>query len=41
MESFNVILKKEEVNNCETFNEAKLAIFEFIESWYNSQRIKI
>ena len=21
------------------FNEAKLAIFEFIESWYNNQRI--
>ena len=41
MESFNAILKKEEVNvnNYETFNEAKLAIFEFIESWYNSQRI--
>ena len=39
MESFNAILKKEEVNNYETFNEAKLAIFEFIESWYNSQKI--
>ncbi len=41
MESFNAILKKEEVNvnNYETFNEAKLAIFEFIESWYNNQRI--
>lgn len=41
MESFNAILKKEEVNvnNYETFNEAKLAIFEFIEGWYNSQRI--
>ena len=34
MESFNAILK-----NYETFNEAKLAIFEFIESWYNNQRI--
>lgn len=34
MESFNAILKKEEVNvsNYETFEEAKLAIFEFIES---------
>ena len=33
--------KKEEVNvnNYETFEEAKLAIFEFIESWYNNQRI--
>ena len=41
MESFNAILKKEEVNvnNYETFKEAKLAIFEFIEGWYNNQRI--
>ena len=41
MESFNAILKKEEVNvnNYETFDEARLAIFEFIESWYNNKRI--
>lgn len=41
MESFNAILKKEEVNvnNYETFEEARLAIFEFIESWYNNKRI--
>ena len=41
MESFNAILKKEEVNvnTYETFDEAKLAIFEFIESWYNNNRI--
>ena len=41
MESFNAILKKEEVNvnNYETFNQAKIAIFEFIESWYNNKRI--
>ena len=41
MESFNAILKKEEVNvnTYNTFNEAKLAIFEFIESWYNNKRI--
>ena len=41
MESFNAILKKEEVNvnNYETFNESKMAIFEFIESWYNNLRI--
>ena len=41
MESFNAILKKEEVNvnNYETFEEAKIAIFEFIESWYNNKRI--
>ncbi len=41
MESFNAILKKEEVNvnTYETFKEAKMAIFEFIESWYNNRRI--
>lgn len=41
MESFNDILKKEEVkvNNYETFNQVKMAIFEFIESWYNNLRI--
>lgn len=41
MESFNAILKKEEVNvnSYETFNQAKIAIFEFIESWYNNLRI--
>lgn len=41
MESFNAILKKEEVNvnTYRTFEEAKLVIFEFIESWYNNKRI--
>ena len=41
MESFNAILKKEEVNLKEygTFEEAKLAIFTFIESWYDRKRI--
>ena len=41
MESFNAILKKEEVNvnTYTTFKEARLAIFEFIESWYNNTRI--
>ena len=41
MESFNAILMKEEVNvnNYKTFDEARLAIFEFIESWYNNKRI--
>ncbi len=41
MKSFNAILRKEEVNvsTYETFEEAKLAIFEFIEGWYNNQRI--
>ena len=37
----NKILKKEKVtvNNYEIFNQAKMAIFEFIESWYNIHRI--
>ena len=41
MESFNAILKKEEanVNTYQTFEEAKLVMFEFIESWYNNKRI--
>ena len=41
MESFNAILKKEEVNQRSyvIFEEARLAIFEFIESWYNNKRI--
>lgn len=41
MESFNAILKKEEVNvnTYRTFKEAKIVIFEFIESWYNNKRI--
>ncbi len=41
MESFNAILKKEEVNinTYQTFEEAKLIIFEFIEGWYNNKRI--
>lgn len=41
MESFNSILKKEEVNvsSYNTFNEAKLVLFDFIEGWYNNVRI--
>lgn len=41
MESFNAILKKEEVNLkiYKTFDEARLAIFTFIEGWYNNIRI--
>lgn len=41
MESFNSILKKEEVNrkNYATFDEARIAIFEYIEGWYNNNRI--
>lgn len=41
MESVGAILKKEEVNvnTYNTFEEARLVIFEFIESWYNNKRI--
>lgn len=41
MESFNATLKKEEVNlrSYLDYDEARLAIFEFIESWYNRLRI--
>ena len=41
MESFNAILKKEEVNLhvYKTVEEARRTIFEFIESWYNRRRI--
>lgn len=41
IESFHAILKKEEVNHkrYRDFTEAKFAIFKFIESWYNKQRI--
>ncbi|EYE87117.1 hypothetical protein Q428_15230, partial [Fervidicella metallireducens AeB] len=41
MESFHAALKKEEVNlvTYYDFNVARLAIFEYIESWYNRKRI--
>lgn len=41
MESFNATLKKEEVNlkSYLDYDEARLAIFKFIESWYNRARI--
>ena len=41
MESFNATLKKEEENlrSYLYYDEARLAIFEFIESWYNRLRI--
>jgi transposase InsO family protein len=39
MESFNAILEEVNVNTYKTFNEARLSIFEFIESWYNNKRI--
>ncbi len=41
IESFHASLKKEEVNLVKyyDFNAARLAIFEYIESWYNRKRI--
>lgn len=41
MQSFNAIIKKELVNHViyDTFEEARLSIFNFIEKWYNRQRI--
>lgn len=41
IESFHATLKKEEVNLAAyyDFDAARLAIFEYIESWYNSKRI--
>lgn len=41
IESFHSVLKKEEVNNVRyyDFDSAKLAMFKFIEGWYNRKRI--
>lgn len=41
IESFHSVLKKEEVNLVKyfDFDAARLAIFEYIESWYNRERI--
>lgn len=41
IESFHSVLKKEEVNLVKyfDFDTARLAIFEYIESWYNRERI--
>lgn len=41
IESFHASLKKEEVNLVKyyDFNAARLAIFQYIESWYNRERI--
>ncbi|HDK7157805.1 TPA: IS3 family transposase [Clostridium botulinum] len=43
IKSFHASLKKEEVNCVKylDFNAAKLAIFKYIESWYNRKRIHI
>ena len=41
IESFHAILKKEEVNRVRYYNyqTAKIALFQFIEGWYNRKRI--
>lgn len=41
IESFHAILKKEEVHQVKylDYHSAKLALFQFIEGWYNRQRI--
>lgn len=41
IESFHAILKKEEVNHAQylDYHSAKLAMFQFIEGWYNRKRI--
>ncbi|MFD6211442.1 IS3 family transposase [Peribacillus sp. NPDC060253] len=41
IESFNALLKKEEVNHVQylDYQTAKLAMFQFIEGWYNRKRI--
>lgn len=41
IESFHAILKKEEVyrSTYRTYEEANLALFQFIDSWYNNKRI--
>ena len=41
IESFHATLKKEEVNLATyyDFDAARLAIFEYIESWYNRKRL--
>jgi len=41
IESFHAILKKEEVNHVQyiDYSSAKLALFQYIEGWYNRKRI--
>ncbi|MDQ0340929.1 transposase InsO family protein, partial [Caldalkalibacillus uzonensis] len=41
IESFHAILKKEEVNHVQylDFHSASLALFQFIQGWYNRKRI--
>ncbi len=41
IESFHAILKKEEINHVRylDFESAQLALFQYIEGWYNRKRI--
>lgn len=41
IESFHAILKKEEVNHMQytNYQSAELALFQYIEDWYNRKRI--
>ncbi|MGL4991274.1 MAG: transposase [Sarcina sp.] len=41
IESFHASIKKEEIhlNAYKNFKEAKIAIFRYIESWYNNKRL--
>lgn len=41
MESFHAILKKEEVYRTKyiTFEQANVALFQYVEGWYNRKRI--
>jgi len=41
IESFHAILKKEEVNHVQYIDEnsARMALFQYIEAWYNRERI--
>ncbi|MDQ0162559.1 transposase InsO family protein [Bacillus alveayuensis] len=41
IESFHAILKKEEVNHVQylDYESARLALFRYIEGWYNRKRI--
>ncbi len=41
IKSFHSVLKQEEIylNKYQDFEEAQMAIFEYIESWYNRRRI--
>ena len=41
IESFHSLIKKEEIyrNTYRTFEEANMAIFKYIEGWYNRKRL--